>query len=124
MAKMIEASGGGFDHETPPEGGVERGYHLISAPHATPELDVWSKILGVNTYAMRACDGSGEPACVFGNFVYRSRIPAHGLAAWLRCRELYRRTRPLGATHMTGGSNPFYLKLVLSPRVVWTTWTK
>jgi len=29
MKKMIEASWKGFDHDTEPEGGVERGYNLM-----------------------------------------------------------------------------------------------
>lgn len=38
--------------------------------------------------------------------------------------ELYKRTRRLGATHMTGGYNKFYYDLGFKPVVVWTTWKK
>ena len=46
-----------------------------------------------------------------------------GLAA-AALSELYRRMKPLGATHMTGGSNPFYEKIGYKPAVVWTHWMK
>jgi len=37
---------------------------------------------------------------------------------------MYRRTLPLGATHMTGGSNKFYHDIGFEPIVTWTTWKK
>lgn len=38
--------------------------------------------------------------------------------------ELYRGMKPLGATHMTGGDNPFYAKIGYQPMLVWTEWEK
>lgn len=38
--------------------------------------------------------------------------------------KLYRRMKPLGATHMTGGDNPFYAKIGYQPMLVWTEWEK
>ena len=38
--------------------------------------------------------------------------------------ELYRRMKPLGATHMTGGGHPFYAKIGYRPMVTWTFWEK
>lgn len=38
--------------------------------------------------------------------------------------ELYRRLGPLGATHMTGGGNPFYQKIGYGAGVQWTYWRK
>lgn len=38
--------------------------------------------------------------------------------------ELYRRTKELGATHMTGGMNEFYKKIGYKPAVKWTYWKK
>lgn len=45
---------------------------------------------------------------------YRRR----GLAA-AALSELYRRLKPLGATHMTGGGDPFYAKIGFEPCVEW-----
>lgn len=38
--------------------------------------------------------------------------------------ELYRRMKPLGATHMTGGGDPFYEKIGFEPCIGWTFWEK
>ena len=111
MRKMIEASWRGFDHDTEPEGGVERGYHLIAAPHATPELDVIVK------------NAQGEYVCYAGMWLVPENklayleplctVPEYrrmGLAS-AALSELYRRTVVTGATHMTGGAHPFYLSI-------------
>jgi len=45
-----------------------------------------------------------EPLCTVPEYRYR------GLAS-AALSELYRRMKPLGATHMTGGGNPFYRKI-------------
>ena len=37
---------------------------------------------------------------------------------------LYRRTKILGATHMTGGENEFYKRIGYKPAVKWTYWQK
>lgn len=46
-----------------------------------------------------------------------------GLAA-TALSEHYRRLKPLGATHMTGGGNTFYEKIGFKPLVYWTFWEK
>ena len=38
--------------------------------------------------------------------------------------ELYRRTKALGVTHMTGGDNEFYKAIGYKPAVKWTRWKK
>lgn len=53
-----------------------------------------------------------EPLCTVPE--YRRR----GLAA-AALSELYRRLKPLGATHMTGGGDPFYAKIGFEPCVEW-----
>lgn len=53
-----------------------------------------------------------EPLCTVPE--YRRR----GLAA-AALSELYRRMKPLGATHMTGGGDPFYAKIGFEPCVEW-----
>lgn len=124
MKKMIEASWRGFDHDTEPEGGVERGYNLISAPHATPQLDVVIKNVD-NAYVCYAGMWMArenslaylEPLCTVPE--YRGI----GLAS-AALSELYRRTIPLGATHMTGGADQFYFKIGYDPFVTWTVWIK
>lgn len=118
----------GFDHEQT-EGAwnpaqVHSNYLLSTAPHATPELDVV------------IADENGEYACFAGmwwtpenHLAYMEplcTIPKHrhkGLAA-AALSELYRRTKALGATHMTGGANPFYQKIGYQPAVQWTYWGK
>lgn len=124
MKKMIEASWRGFDHDTEPEGGVERGYNLISAPHATPELNVIVK------------NPKGEYVCYAGmwmvpenNLAYLEplcTVPEYrrmGLAA-AALSELSRRTESLGATHMTGGNNDFYFAIGYEPIVKCSAWKK
>lgn len=124
MNKMIEASWRGFDHDTEPEGGVERGYHLISAPHSTPELDVIIK------------NSNDEYVCYAGmwmvpenNLAYMEplcTVPEYrrmGLAS-AALSELYRRTVSRGATHMTGGANEFYFTIGYEPIVKWSVWKK
>jgi GNAT superfamily N-acetyltransferase len=124
MKKMIEASWRGFDHDTEPEGGVERGYHLLAAPHATPGLDVLIK------------NAQGDYVCYAGMWVVPENhlayleplctVPEYrrmGLAS-AALSELYRRTLPLGATHMTGGKHEFYFALGYEPAVTWSVWQR
>ncbi|WP_183276978.1 GNAT family N-acetyltransferase [Clostridium fungisolvens] len=124
MKKKIEAFWRGFDHDTEPEGGVERGYNLMSAPYATPELDVVIK------------NSRGEYVCCAGmwmvpenNLAYLeplATVPEYrkmGLAS-AALSELYRRTVALGATHMTGGGNGFYFAISFEPLVKWSSWKK
>ena len=58
-----------------------------------------------------------EPLCTIPE--YRRK----GLAA-AALSELYRRTKALGATHMTGGDNGFYKAIGYKPAVKWTWWKK
>ena len=58
-----------------------------------------------------------EPLCT---------VPMHrkkGLAA-AALSEHYRRLKPRGATHMTGGDSPFYEKIGFDPMIRWTFWEK
>ncbi len=58
-----------------------------------------------------------EPLCT---------VPEHrkkGLAAAALSKH-YRNLKPLGATHITGGSDPFYKKLGFVPTNIWTFWKK
>lgn len=111
VKRMIEASWRGFDHDTEPDGGVERGYHVMAAPHATPELDVLIK------------SPDGEYVCYAGMWLVPQNhlayleplctVPEYrrmGLAS-AALSELYRRTVATGATHMTGGVHPFYFSI-------------
>ncbi|MBD5530273.1 MAG: GNAT family N-acetyltransferase [Lachnospiraceae bacterium] len=116
----------GFDHEQsegPWDHQYEQaGYLLQVAPHATSEL------------AVAIADEEGEYVCYAGMWwtpenklaymeplctipEYRNR----GLAS-AALSELYRRTKKLGATHMTGGENEFYKKIGYKPAVKWTYW--
>ena len=58
-----------------------------------------------------------EPLCTIPK--YRKK----GLAA-AALSEHYRRLKPLGATHMTGGDHTFYEKIGFKPLVHWTFWEK
>jgi len=117
MSKMIEATWRGFDNIGEPKGGTERGYHLQAAPNATPELDVVIKTV------------DGEYVCYAGMWwVPQNKlaylepfctVPEHrgkglGKAA---LAEMVRRVKALGATHMTGGDNPFYFGIGYEPLV-------
>lgn len=128
LSKMGKCCWKGFDHE-PSEGlwnhqHEQNNFQLCIAPHATPELDVI------------IADEPGEYACFAGmwwtpenRLAYMEplcTIPEYrqkGLAA-AALSEMYRRTKALGATHMTGGNNPFYRKIGYQPAVKWTFWQK
>lgn len=118
----------GFDHEE--EEGEwnyqynQSNYQLQVAPHATMELSV------------AVADENGEYACYAGmwwtpqnKLAYMEplcTVPEHrhkGLAA-AALSELYRRTKTLGATHMTGGENEFYKAIGYNSAVKWTYWEK
>ncbi len=127
VSKSVECCWKGFDHEAeegPWNGDAEAGYHLLQAPHATKQ------------YAVAIENEAGEYVCWAGmwwvpenNLAYMEplcTIPEYrkmGLAA-AALSELYRRMKPLGATHMTGGSNPFYAKIGYKPMINWTCWKK
>lgn len=118
----------GFDHEQS-EGAWDHQYeqsnYLIeTAPHATSEL------------AVAIADEREEYACYAGmwwtpenKLAYLEplcTIPEYrhrGLAS-AALSELYRKMKPLGATHMTGGDNAFYKKIGYKPAVKWTYWQK
>ena len=127
-SKVGECCWKGFDHEQS-EGAwnhqdEQNNYLLMAAPHATPELDVV------------VADEEGEYACFAGmwwtpenRLAYMEplctipRYRGRGLAS-AALAEMQRRTKALGATHMTGGANEFYGKIGYRPAVKWTYWKK
>lgn len=128
FSKVGECCWKGFDHEQT-EGewnqqDVRNQYQLLTAPHATPKLGV---AIADETGAYACYAGMWwtpenrlaylEPLCTIPK--YRRR----GLAA-AALSELYRRTKALGATHMTGGFDAFYEKIGGQPAVRWTFWKK
>lgn len=126
-AKCSECCWKGFDHEAeegPWDGDFEHAFHLMAAPHATFD------------HAVAIENEVGEYVCYAGmwwtpenNLAYMEPLctaPAHrrkGLAA-AAMSELYRRMKPLGATHMTGGGDPFYDKVGFKPTIEWIFWVK
>ena len=128
MDKIGKCCWKGFDHEER-EGPWNRQYeqanYLIqTAPHGTAELDVI------------IADEQGEYACRAGMWWTPQNKPAYmeplctipeyrgrGLAA-AALSEMYRKTKKLGATHMTGGENGFYQKIRYKHAVKWTYWKK
>lgn len=75
-------------------------------------------------FAMPVCGGPRkiiwhimEPLCTVPEY-RRKGLAAAALA------ELYRRMKPLGATHMTGGDNPFYKAIGYQSCISWTIWEK
>lgn len=127
VEKIGECCWKGFDHEEKegPWHGDARGcYQLCQAPHATVEYDVVIE------------NEAGEYVCFAGmwwtpenKLAYMEplcTVPEYrnlGLAS-AALSELYRRMRPLGATHMTGGFVSFYEKIGYTPAVTWTFWVK
>lgn len=122
--QLQDATWRGFDNQGESEGGVETAHHLSAAPHRTPELDVV------------VVDEKGEYACYASMWMIPENrlayleplctVPEHrgkGLAS-AALTELVRRTKPLGATHMTGGSNRFYFKIGYERTAVLTAWEK
>ncbi len=127
VAKCCECCWKGFGHEAeegPWDGDYEHAFQLMAAPHATDELDVAVE------------NEAGEYVCYAGmwwtpenQLAYMEplcTVPEHrrkGLAA-AALSEMYRRTKALGATHMTGGGDPFYDKIGFKPTIEWTFWGK
>ena len=115
----------GFGHEAdegPWDGEYESSLALMAAPHATHEL------------AVAIENEAGEYVCYAGVWWTRENqlaymeplctVPEHrrkGLAA-AALSELYRRTKALGATHMTGGGDPFYDRVGYEPKIEWVFW--
>ena len=124
-AKISRCCWKGFDHEAaegPWNGDSESVHHLMQAPHVTAQYDAAIE------------DENGEYVCFAGmwwvpenHLAYLEplcTVPEHrrrGLAA-AAMSELYRRLSPLGATHMTGGGDPFYAAIGFKPTVEWTFW--
>ena len=127
VAKCCECCWKGFDHEAeegPWDGDYEHAFQLMAAPHATDELYVAIE------------NEAGEYVCYAGmwwtpenKLAYMEplcTVPEHrrkGLAA-AAMSELYRRMKPLGATHMTGGGDPFYDRVGFKPTIEWIFWVK
>lgn len=117
----------GFGHEAedgPWDGDVTSAMLIKNAPHQTSFLDVCIE----NEEGEYVCYAGMwwtpenqlaymEPLCTIPE-CQRKGLGAAALS------EMYRRTKALGATHMTGGGNPFYRKIGFQPVVEWTFWTK
>lgn len=125
--KIAECCWKGFDHEQEegPWDGKDEGVRgNLTTPHATPLFPVAIEN-GQQEYVCFAGMwwtpenhlAYMEPLCTVPE--YRGR----GLAS-AALSELYRRMKPLGATHMTGGDNPFYEKTGFAPCIGWTFWKK
>lgn len=127
VGKVSECCWKGFDHEEnegPWDGDATPVYHLLQAPHITPELNV----IIANEAGEYVCYSGMwwvpenrlaymEPLCTVPE--YRGR----GLAAAALSRHA-KRMRALGASVMTGGGNPFYGKIGYQPAVTWTKWRR
>jgi N-acetylglutamate synthase-like GNAT family acetyltransferase len=127
IEKVSECCWKGFDHEVedgPWNGDAEHNYHLLQAPHATPQ------------YTVVIENEKGEYVCYAGmwwtpqnHLAYMEplcTVPSYrrkGLVA-AALSELYRKMKEIGATHMTGGSNKFYSKIGFEPTIEWTFWRK
>lgn len=128
MNKINKCCWKGFDHEQ--NEGLwnhqyeQNNYLLEVAPHATMDL------------AVIIADEKGEYVCYAGmwwtpenKLAYMEplcTIPEYrhrGLAS-AALSELYRKTKALGATHMTGGFNDFYKAIGYKPAEKWTYWRK
>ena len=120
--ELQNATWRGFDRTGDSEGGIETVIRFDTAPHRTPELDVV------------IVDDNDDYACyAMMWYIPENRLaylepfstePKHrkkGLAS-AALTELVRRTKPLGATHMTGGSNGFYFKVGYDPLIKFTQW--
>ena len=97
---------------------------MAPSPHSTHEYDII------------IADENGEYVCFSGmwwipenKLAYMEPLctsPEHrhkGLAAAALTKH-YRRMKDLGATHMTGGENPFYEKIGYGKGFHWTFWKK
>lgn len=121
-AKALICCWKGFDHEKegPWGGDLDVGYHLEASPHATPQYDVaiqnedgdyvcWAGMWWTPENHLAYM----EPLCTVPEYRHK------GLAA-AALSEIFRRMKPLGATHMTGGGNPFYSAIGYEPMITWT----
>lgn len=125
--KIAKCCWKGFDHEQeegPWDGDDEDVRRNMMTPHATPlypvaienEQGEYVCFAGM-WWTPENCLAYMEPLCTVPQ--YRGR----GLAS-AALSELYRRMKPLGATHMTGGGDPFYEKIGFEPCIGWTFWEK
>lgn len=123
-AKISQCCWYGFENDGPWHGSSEATRHVLNAPHATEQ------------HCVAIEDEMGEYVCFAGmwwtpenSLAYLEplcTLPEHrrkGLAA-AALSELYRQLAPLGATHMTGGGDPFYAALGFEPTVQWQFWEK
>lgn len=125
--KIAECCWKGFDHEQEEgswDGNDESVRRNMATPYATPLYPVAIE----NERQEYVCFAGMwwtpenhlaymEPLCTVPQ--YRGR----GLAS-AALSELYRRMKPLGATHMTGGGDPFYEKIGFEPCIGWTFWER
>ena len=125
--KIAECCWKGFDHEQeegPWDGNDEDVRRCMTTPHATP------------LYPVAIANEQQEYVCFAGmwwtpenHLAYMEplctvpRYRGKGLAS-AALSELYRRMKPLGATHMTGGGDPFYEKIGFEPCIGWTFWER
>lgn len=127
LEKISECCWKGFNHEEeegPWDGDIEYEYYMLMAPHLHPEDAV---VIESDTGEYACYAGMWwtpenrlaymEPLCTIPK--YRKK----GLAA-AALSEHYRRLKPLGATHMTGGGDLFYDKLGFQPTIQWIFWEK
>ncbi len=116
----------GFGHgeEGEPDRDLSFRFHTMASPNFRDDLDVI--VIAPNgeyvVYAgmwLIAEKGLAylEPLCTLPEY---RRL---GLAK-AALGELQRRTSNLGATHMTGGSNPFYFKIGYEEKLLFETWRK
>ena len=127
MEKISECCWKGFNHEEeegPWDGEIEYIHYMMMAPHIHPE----DAVVIASDNGEYACYAGMwwtpenklaymEPLCTIPKFRKR------GLAS-AALSEHYRRLKPRGATHMTGGGDPFYEKIGFQPVIHWTFWEK
>lgn len=127
IAKVSKCCYYGFDHEAedgPWDGDCENVLQLLTAPHQTANMGVaienkdgeyvcWAGMWWTPQNKLAYM----EPLCTVPE--YRRR----GLAAAALTKH-YQNLKPLGATHMTGGSDEFYEKIGFKVTNVWTFWKR
>lgn len=127
IRKIDECWWKGFNHEEeegPWVDNSEAVLRIMTTPHATP------------LYAVAIENENHEYVCFAGMWWTPENMLAYmeplctvpqyrhiGLAS-AALSELFHRLKPLGATHMTGGGDPFYAKIGFEPCIGWTFWEK
>lgn len=122
LKKLNACTWKGFNHGDEPEYDIDSFMHMNAAPHARPDIDV--TVVAPN----------GEYVCFGGMWIDKPNglayleplctVPEYrhmGLASAV-ISELYRRTLSEGATHMTGGDNPFYYRLGFEEKFRYERW--